>query len=229
MFMVMTAIASYAQNTTLIAYYSFTNNCKEITETLSSQISADVLRIEPAEKGLNYAANGYALGSQLISAIKANATDESSYPAIDPIDVDLTKYTTVIIVTPLWWSQMAAPMQTFLFKYGSQLAGKNLGLIVSSHSSGISGVENDCQRLVPTSVCKYLSMSLWVNVSTHSSRSSLITTWLADVNYTTLTAINEVPSDKPAASNSIYSIDGRKLTQVPNKGIYIENGRKRVK
>ena len=24
-----------------------------------------------------------------------------------------------ILITPLWWSQMAAPMQTFLFSYGA--------------------------------------------------------------------------------------------------------------
>ena len=186
--MALAALTSCAQNSTLVAYYSFTNNCKEITETLTSQISADVLRIEPAEKGLDYAANGYAIGSSLISAIRNNPNDGSSYPAIDAVTTDLGKYKTVIIVTPLWWSQMAAPMQTFLFKYGSQLAGKNIGLVVSSYSSSISGVESDCKRLVPTSSCTYFSKSLWINNSNHSKRSSLISTWLTDINYSSTTS-----------------------------------------
>ena len=178
---------SQQSGNTLVVYYSYTNNCKQITETLTSQITADVLRIEPAEKGLDYAANNYAIGSSLISAIRNNPNDESSYPAIDAVSTDLSKYANVIIVTPLWWSQMAAPMQTFLFKYGSQLAGKNIGLIVSSYSSSISGVESDCKRLVPESTCNYLSKSLWINNSNHSNRSSLIATWLTNVNYSSLT------------------------------------------
>ena len=168
---------------TLVVYYSFTGNSQQIVETLTSQITADVLRIEPATKDLDYAANNYALGSQLLNAINANPDAESSYPAIDAVDVDLSKYADVIIVTPLWWSQMAAPMQTFLFKYGSQLAGKNLGLIVSSHSSSISGVESDCKRLVPTTTCSYFSQSLWINNANHARRASLISQWLTDIGY----------------------------------------------
>ena len=227
--MTLTALTCCAQNNALVVYYSFTNNCKEIMETLTSQISADVLRIEPAKKGLDYAANGYALGSSLISAIRNNPNDESSYPAIDAVTTDLSKYKTVIIVTPLWWSQMAAPMQTFLFKYGSQLAGKNIGLIVSSHSSGISGVESDCKRLVPTSSCTYFSKSLWINNSGHSNRSSLIATWLTDVSYSSLTAVNNVKADGQSKQNILYAINGQRLDKMPVKGIYIENGTKKTK
>lgn len=59
---------------------------------LHSQIEADVVEIEPAQKGLDYAANNYALGTQLLNAIKANPNSASSYPAIDNVEVDITKY-----------------------------------------------------------------------------------------------------------------------------------------
>ena len=49
----------------------------------------------------------YALGTQLLNAIKANPTDAVSYPAIDPVTTQLDSYSTIIIVTPLWWSQMS--------------------------------------------------------------------------------------------------------------------------
>ena len=158
---------------TLIVYYSYTNKCHEIATTLSSQIEADVVRIEPAEKGLQYDANNYALGTQLLNAIKANPNDASSYPAIDPVNVNLSDYQNIIIVTPLWWSQMAAIMQTYLFNNSEQMAdkgrsseshpslledgrvvtelgkAKTVAMIMSSHSSGISGVVADAQRLLP--------------------------------------------------------------------------------
>lgn len=161
---------------TLIAYYSYTNNVNTIVSDLRTQIEADVVRVEPAEKGLDYAANNYAIGSAQIQAIRNNPNDASSYPAIDPVNIDLKQYGTVIVATPLWWSNMAAPMQSFLFKYGSEMAGKKIGLIVSSASSGISGVESDAKRLIPSG--NFLTPSLWIRSSQTSSCHSLNAEWL---------------------------------------------------
>lgn len=58
MAVVMSTIAASAK--TLIVYYSFTNNVHRIVNDLKDQTGADVLRIEPAEEGLDYAANNYA-------------------------------------------------------------------------------------------------------------------------------------------------------------------------
>lgn len=168
-------------NKTLIVYYSYTNNTEQIVDDLKTMINADVIEVEPANKNLDYAANNYAIGTEQLNKIKNNPNDESSYPAIDPVIVDMSKYNTVIIVTPLWWSQMASNMQTLLFKYGDEMAGKNIGLIVSSHSSGISSVEADAKRLVPNG--KFYAKSLWINASKHSQRKALLEQWLKDVNY----------------------------------------------
>ena len=117
-----------AQAKTLVVYYSYTNNVNIIVNELTRQIDADVVRIEPAEKGLDYAVNNYAIGSSLISAIRSNPDEASSYPAIDPVDVNLDDYNCIIIGAPLWWSNMAAPLQTYLFQNGSAMAGKKSGL-----------------------------------------------------------------------------------------------------
>ena len=169
------------QGKTLVVYYSYTGNCRAIVNTLTSQIEADVLEIQPAEKGLKYEANNYALGTQLLNAIKANPNDASSYPAIDPVTTSLSDYQNIIIVTPLWWSQMAAIMQTYLFNNSSQMAGKHVGLIVSSHSSGISGVVADARRLLPD--VTWMGDALWINASNLSNRASLIEDWLPTQNF----------------------------------------------
>lgn len=222
---VLTLLSTSASAKTLVVYYSYTNNCREIVTTLTSQIEADVLEIQPAEKGLKYEANNYALGTQLLNAIKAAPNDASSYPAIDPVTTSLSDYGTIIIVTPLWWSQMAAPMQTYLFNYGSQMAGKHIGLIVSSASSGISGVVADCKRLVPDG--NYFSENLWINHSSRSNRASLIQNWLTAVNYNTVTGIS-VTRTTTSAPTRIYDLAGRLLKQKPARGIYIANGKKRI-
>ena len=169
---------------TLIVYYSYTNNVNTIVNDLRTKIDADVVRVEPAEKGLDYAANNYAIGSALIAGIRSNPNDANSYPAIDPVNVDLSQYSTVIVGTPLWWSNMAAPMQSFLFQHGQEMAGKNIGLIVSSGSSGISGVEADAKRLIANG--NFISPSLWIRSSQTSNAGTLIDNWLKEIDYSSL-------------------------------------------
>ena len=178
--LMITAIAS-VQGKTLVAYYSYTGNCKAIVNELTNHITADVLEIQPAEKGLKYEADNYALGTQLLNDIKANPNETSSYPAIDPVNISIGNYQNIIIVTPLWWSQMAAPMQTFLFNYGTQMQNKSIGLIVSSASSGISQVVADCRRLVPDAT--WMGDPLWINNSNRSRTTSIVREWLATLNF----------------------------------------------
>lgn len=210
----------FANAKTLVVYYSYTNNVERIVTELRNQIEADVVEIEPAEKGLDYAANNYAIGSAQISAIRNNPNDPASYPAIDPVDVNFDEYDTVIIGAPLWWSNMAAPLQTFLFQNGSKMAGKNIGLIVSSASSGISGVESDAKRLIPDG--KFLSPSLWIRSSQTSNARTLISDWLNAIGYENLAGIDTVPMDCLSDGNmTVYNLSGQRLTGNLSKGIYI--------
>ena len=220
MAIMLTAVAAQAK--TLIVYYSYTNNVERIVTELRNQIEADAVEIEPAEKGLNYAANNYAIGSAQIAAIRNNPNDVASYPAIDPVSVDLSQYSTIIIGAPLWWSNMAAPLQTFLFQHGAEMSGKNIGLIVSSASSGISGVESDAKRLIPDG--KFLTPSLWIRSSQTSNAPALISEWLKAIEYENLAGIESVASDYATDKDmAIYNLSGQRIAGPENlpKGIYI--------
>ncbi len=229
MAMMLAAVAMQAK--TLIVYYSYTNNVERIVNDLQGLIDADVVEIEPAEKGLDYAADNY-IGSAQISAIRNNPDDASSYPAIDPVDVNLADYDCIIIGAPLWWSSMAAPLQTYLFHHGPEMAGKNIGLIVSSASSGISGVEADAKRLVPGG--NFLSPNLWIRSSQTSSAKSMLENWLEAIGYAHLTAgIGAVEADAPDRYTA-YSLSGvRVLAEAESVGslpggLYIINGKKTI-
>ena len=65
---------------------------------------------------------------------------------------------------------------TYLFQSSGDMKGKNIGLVVSSSSSGISGVESDAKRLLPES--KFYDTSLWINHQNHSKRETLVKEWL---------------------------------------------------
>lgn len=208
---------------TLVVYYSYTNNVHTIVTDLLTQIDADVVRVEPAEKGLDYAANGYAIGSAQISAIRNNPNSASSYPAIDPVTVDMSEYDMVIVATPLWWSNMAAPLQSFLFSYGPQMAGKKIGLVVSSSSSGISGVVSDAKRLIPNG--SFLEPNLWIRSSQVSRCHTLNSAWLTDIGYDNIiSGISSADSSdeaKVSITTGGVSVDG----SFDNVSVYDLSGR----
>ncbi|MDE6753799.1 MAG: hypothetical protein K2J82_04205, partial [Muribaculaceae bacterium] len=215
---------------TLVVYYSYTNNVHHIMTDLLKQIDADVVRIQPAEKGLDYAANGYAIGSAQISAIRNNPDSPSSYPAIDPVEINLSDYDCIIIGAPLWWSNMAAPLQTFLFQHGKEMAGKHIGLIVSSSSSGISGMEGDAKRLIPEG--EFFSPSLWIRSAQTDNSETLIREWLNKINYASLAGI-ENPLFSPVSETfTVYSLSGQLINKdspyINNlkSGLYVINGKK---
>jgi len=209
---------------TLVVYYSYTNNVESIVNELKKQIDCDVVEIEPSEKGLDYAANNYAIGSSQIAAIRNNPDDASSYPSIDPVEVDLDEYDTVIIGAPLWWSHMAAPLQAYLFHNGAKMAGKNIGLIVSSASSGISDVVADAKRLIPEG--KFLEPNLWIRSYQTSNSHTLIEQWLKDIDYSSLlSGISDIGIEPAQLTNmEIFNLNGmlagKELTMLP-KGVYI--------
>ena len=218
--------AAGVQAKTLVVYYSYTNNVERIVDALLTKIDADILEIEPAQKGLDYAADNYPIGSAQIAAIRNNPDDAASYPAIDSVNVNLSEYDCIILGSPLWWSNMAAPLQTFLFQYGKEMAGKKIGLIVSSASSGISGVEGDAHRLIPDG--NFLTPSLWVRSSQTSNAPTLVEQWLNTIGYDSFAGIEAINSDIMWNEYNIYTLSGVKLSGETGlaPGIYIVNGKK---
>ncbi len=184
---------------TLIAYYTYTYNVMGIVGELSRNIEADVVRVLPTDTTPRYEANNYALGSQLIATIRNAPNDPASYPPIQPLEVDFDLYDNIIIATPLWWSNMAAPMQTFLFNNGSRMAGKNIALVVSSSSSGISSVVADAKRLIPDGV--HHDPALWINDTNRSSKATLIQQWVQGLGF-----------DQPEPQSITVSAGGHSFT-----------------
>lgn len=115
---------------------------------------------------------------------------------------------------------MAAPLQTFLFHHGKDMAGKKIGLIVSSASSGISGVESDAHRLIPDG--DFLSPSLWIRSSQTSNAASLLSNWLKAIGYESLAGIDDVMAGE-AEFLDIYTLTGQPIADMNSisKGIYI--------
>lgn len=157
---------------------------------------------------MDYAANNYAIGRRLTNAINSNPNSEASYPAIKDVNCNLADYSTIIIAAPVWYAQMAAPMQTYLFKHGAEMARKNIGLMVSSASSGISGVVSDAKRLVPGG--NFFSENLWIRSYQTSNSKNMINNWLDKVGYYDIEA-SVAPVFKDNAQSIAYDGSGAGL------------------
>jgi flavodoxin len=93
----------------LIVYYTWSGNSAQIARELQSLTGCDALEITLVTP---YTSNY----NEMLEVAKSEfqRIDSSGvYPAIKTA-VSLKEYDTVFIVYPLWWSRMAAPMQTFL-------------------------------------------------------------------------------------------------------------------
>lgn len=112
------------------------------------------------------------------------------------------------------------------------MAGKNIGLIVSSASSGISGVESDAKRLIPEG--NFLTPSLWIRSSQTSNAKTLLQNWLQAIDYNNLTSGIENIEQDHKTGFTVYSLSGVRLLadaeSIANlpAGLYIINGKKRI-
>lgn len=96
---------------TLIVYYSRTNVTKDIANRLQKELDCD---IEEITDGGKYDGRlGYIKGG--MNASMGRTSD------IDPISKNPSDYDLVIIGTPVWASNMATPVYTYLIKYNDQI------------------------------------------------------------------------------------------------------------
>ena len=109
---------------TLIVYYSRTNVTREIANRLQKELKCD---IEEITDGGKYKGKlGFMKGG--VNATMGRTSD------IDPISKDLSEYDLVIVGTPVWSSNMATPIFTFLIKYKDQI--KNMASFCTCMGGG---------------------------------------------------------------------------------------------
>ncbi|MCF0105967.1 MAG: flavodoxin [Holdemanella sp.] len=125
----------------LILYFSVTGTTKEVAEKISEELDADLFEIvckEPyTEKDIDYTdANSRAYKEQ---------KDDSSRPAIADM-VDLSKYDTIFIGHPIWFSKEPRIIDTLMENY--DFSNKNIAHFCTSGGSGIETSDNNIKAYV---------------------------------------------------------------------------------
>lgn len=100
----------------IVIYYSYGGNTRGIAERISRELGADIAEIKtvkPYEGSYNDVVEQ---GHQEVQ--------RGFEPEIEPVNVDLGGYDTVILGAPVWWYTFAPAVKTFLS--GADLSDKQL-------------------------------------------------------------------------------------------------------
>jgi flavodoxin len=91
---------------TLIVYYSYLGNTKQIAEMIHEKIGGDIVQIETV---VPYDGDYNKVVDQ-----GQDEVNRGYCPKIKPLNIDLKEYDTIILGTPVWWYTFAPAIHTFL-------------------------------------------------------------------------------------------------------------------
>ena len=94
----------------LVAYFSCTGNTKGVAKLIASEMGADLYEITPkipyTDEDLNY--------NNSNSRATKEQNDDNARPEIEGKKLDISQYDTIVVATPLWWSDAPRIICTFL-------------------------------------------------------------------------------------------------------------------
>ena len=123
----------------LIVYYSYSGNTKSIAEMIHSEIGSDIAEIQTVAP---YKGDYNAVVEQ-----GKKEVDKGYCPEIKPLGVDLSRYDTVVIGTPVWWYTFAPAVKTFLCS--TDFSGKSVYTFATNGGwigHTLSDVEKACKN-----------------------------------------------------------------------------------
>ncbi len=125
----------------LVVYFSRSNNTRTIAEYIQKNAGGEIFEIVPVKP---YPKDYYETTEQAKKEI-----NEGFRPELKTKVKDITKYDTIFVGSPNWWSTVAPPVSTFLGSY--DLSGKTLVPFMTHEGSGLGiGVE-EIKKLAPKS------------------------------------------------------------------------------
>lgn len=198
---------------TLVVYYSQSPLIDDIVAELANQLSGlgcsvNMQKIEPTNGRVNEANVNKDVRDSVMTVIGRFPNDLNSYPSINGISVNINEYDDVIMVYPLWNSEMAAPMQTFSFMNKDILRGKSFAYI-EYDLFGDAGSSSNIK-------------TLRLNTSNIDDKSDIIREWLNSES----TGILQFRAINDKLSEGIYDLQGRKISKFSEHGVNIINGKK---
>ncbi len=112
---------------TAVVYYSMSGNTQQTAEKIAQQLGAQLIRIEPIKEYPSEGARKFIWGG-----MKAVMGEK---PKLQPYDFS-GEYDRVIIGTPVWASNIAPPIRSFIRQNRETLRGKEIAAFVCYAGGG---------------------------------------------------------------------------------------------
>lgn len=130
---------SYANDSTLIVYYSLTGTTEKLAKELQGKLNCKIVEIE--------ASNPYNTDyDATIERWKTELADNAKVE-IKPIEIDFSQYKRIFLGFPIWGGTYASPVKTFLEE--NKLDGMNIVTFATYGSGGIENATADVARVQP--------------------------------------------------------------------------------
>ena len=113
---------------TAIVYYSMHGNSELVANKIAFITGADTIRVEPDKAYPDKGARKFIWGGK--SALMGEM------PVLKPYEFDAEKYDTVIIGFPVWASNPAPPIKTFVNEHKEELKGKRIAAFACQSGNG---------------------------------------------------------------------------------------------
>lgn len=93
-------------NKKLLVYFSYSGNTKIIANMIKNQVDCDILELKPK---IPYSTNY----QSVVDEFQNNETAQT-ITELESYNIDLSKYKTIIIGSPVWWYSITPAIRTFL-------------------------------------------------------------------------------------------------------------------
>ena len=113
---------------TAIVYYSMLGNTKYVAEKIAQKLSVDIICLEPVKAYPDKGVRKFFWGGK--SAVMGET------PKLQPYQFQAKEYDTIIFGTPVWASNFAPPIRTFIQENKSALEGKKIAAFLCFSGGG---------------------------------------------------------------------------------------------
>lgn len=120
-----------SNNNIAVLYFSVTGNTKSVAKTISKEINAKLIEIEPKQKYVS--ADLSRTNSKSRAYVEGN--DSTARPEIGN-QIDISNYDIIYLGYPIWWGDVPKIILTFMDTYN--LEGKTVIPFCTSAGTGIS-------------------------------------------------------------------------------------------
>ena len=130
------------ESNTLVAYFSVTNHTEALAKFAQEHLECDLFEIVPTQE---YTSEDIDYNSDCRANREQN--DETARPQIKNKIEDMSKYDTIVLGYPIWWSQAPKIMYTFIESY--DFTNKTILPFCTSGSSPIGSSATNLAKSAP--------------------------------------------------------------------------------